>query len=391
MEIYLDNSSTTKPYSQVTDKCKELMETVYGNPSSLHRKGLEAENVIKSARKNIAGLINCRHEEIYFNSGGTEGDNTCIIGTALKKSREGKKIIISSVEHPAVLEPAKRLEDMGFKVEMTGVDRKGDIDLKHLESQLTEDVVMISFMAVNNETGNIMNLREIARIKKEFEEKTGKTVLFHTDFVQGLGKIKVDLKKESYVDMLTASAHKIHGPKGVGFMYLKKGISIHPFMLGGGQENHFRSGTENVPGIGGFSKALEIAYENFDERILRIKGVRDYLLKGIEDNISDIKINGQGENICPAILNISFLGTRGEVILHSLESEGIYVSTGSACSSNKAKKGSHVLKAMGLSDKETEGALRFSFSQFNTVDEMDYVLDRLKTTVNRFRKLGTFR
>lgn len=391
MEIYLDNSSTTKPYSQVVEKYANLMELSYGNPSSLHRKGLEAEGIIKSARKKIAKIMNCSDGEIYFNSGGTEGDNTCILGAALKKIREGKKILVSSVEHPAVLEPANKLERMGFKVVYLPVTNSGEIDLEAFKNSLSDDVTLISVMTVNNETGNIPRLREIADIKLNFEKKTGKKILFHTDYVQGLGKVKLDLKREEYIDMLTTSAHKIHGPKGVGFMYLKKGVTINPFMIGGGQENHFRSGTENVPGIGSFSIALDLAYGDFDKRLEHINRVREYLLKGIEENLKDVKINSPKDKICPSVLNVSFLGTRGEVILHSLENEGIYVSTGSACSSNKAKKGSHVLKAMGLKDNEIEGAIRFSFSEFNTLNEMDFVLDKLITVVNRFRKLGTFR
>ena len=272
------------------------------------------------------------------------------------------------------------------------MDKECRIDLEELREALTEDTLLISVMAVNNEVGTIMPLREIGEIKAEFNKAHGTKVLLHTDAVQALGKISLDTKKElRNVDLISASAHKIHGPKGIGALYVRKGVNLMPFMLGGGQEKGMRSGTENVPGIGGFGLACEMAVSNMQERAARMTEVRDYLKNGILQEIPEVKINSPGNGVC-SVLNVSFPGTRGEVILHRLEQEGIYVSTGSACSSNhKTSKGSHVLNAMGLKPKEIEGALRFSFSEFNTVEEMDYTLEKLKAAVEGFRRLGSFR
>ncbi|MCQ2551375.1 MAG: cysteine desulfurase [Clostridia bacterium] len=373
MEIYLDNSATTRQHDEVTEKMSEIMKECYGNPSSLHRMGLDAEKVVKEARKNLASSIGASPEEIFFTSCGTESDNTALFGS-LKKNK--RKIITTRVEHPAILEPCKRLEEMGYEVSYLDVDRDCNISLDQLKSFLTEDTALISVMAVNNEVGKIFPLKEIAKIRDQVD----KSILLHTDAVQALGKMDL---KVSGVDLMSASAHKIHGPKGMGMLYVRQGVNIKPYILGGGQEKHFRSGTENVPAIAGFGLAAKMA-EPVDPSL------KEYLKKGLLDGLDDILINSPLDSIS-SILNVSFLGTRGEVILHSLEQEGIYVSTGSACSSNKAAKGSHVLEAMGLSFKEIEGAIRFSFSNYNTLEEMDYVLDKTINAVKRFRKLGAFR
>lgn len=390
--IYLDNSATTRQYDEVTDLMAEVARNCYGNPSSLHGLGLEAEKLMKEGRKRIASAFNSSPDEVYITSCGTESDNTVLMGLARVPRARGKKIITTSVEHPAVLEPAAELERRGFEVVRLGVDRQGKIDLDELKEALTEDTLLISVMAVNNEAGTIMPIKEIGEIKREFNKAHGTKVLLHTDAVQALGKISLDTKKEMKdVDLISVSAHKIHGPKGIGALYVRKGVNLLPFMLGGGQEKGFRSGTENVPAVCGFGLACEMAVKNLEDRTLHMKRVRDHLRQGIVDEIADSVINSPEDGVC-SVLNVSFPGTRGEVILHRLEQDGIYVSTGSACSSNhKTSKGSHVLNAMGLKPKEIEGALRFSLSEFNTIEEMNQVLRVLKAAVEGFRKLGSFR
>lgn len=394
MLVYLDNSATTRPYDAVTAAMTEAMKDNFGNPSSLHSLGLQAEKEVKNARKTVAKCFGAGEDEIYFTSCGTESDNTVLMGTAQAKKRRGNKIIVSAVEHPAILEPAKRLESMGYKIDYIGVDRLCRLNLEQLAASLDDETILISVMGVNNETGTIMPIDKIAELKDAYNQKNGTDIWLHCDAVQALGKVSVNVGREYRgVDFVSASAHKIHGPKGMGALYAKKGLNLPPFMLGGGQERHMRSGTENTPGIIGFGKACEIADENFVQRTSAMKEARQYLLDLIKDQIGDIVINSpQDETGCPSVLNVSFLGTRGEVLLHTLEQDGIFVSTGSACSSNhSSSKGSHVLNAMGLSPKEIEGAIRFSFSEFNTREEMEYVADKLKTAVIRFRKLGSFR
>ena len=394
MLVYLDNSATTRQYDEVTDVMSRAMRENFGNPSSLHSLGLKAEKEVKNARKILAQSLGAGEEEVFFTSCGTESDNTVLMGAAQAKKRRGKKIIVSAVEHPAILEPAKKLESMGFEVAYIGVDKQCRLNMESLKNAVTDDTILISVMGVNNETGTIMPIEEIARFKEEYNRTHGTNIWLHTDAVQAFGKIPVNLKKEyKGVDFLSASAHKIHGPKGMGLLYVKKGLNLAPFLLGGGQERHLRSGTENTPGIAGFGKAAELAMGDFDERIRKMSAARERLLEQIRSEIKDIRINSpEGEEACPSVLNVSFLGTRGEVLLHTLEQDGIFVSTGSACFSNHSSaKGSHVLNAMGLTPKEIEGAIRFSFSEFNTEEEMDFTADKVKAAVARFRRLGSFR
>lgn len=394
MLVYLDNSATTRQYDEVTDVMSRAMRENFGNPSSLHSLGLKAEKEVKNARKILAQSLGAGEDEVFFTSCGTESDNTVLMGAAQAKKRRGKKIIVSAVEHPAILEPAKKLESMGFEVAYIGVDKQCRLNMELLKNAVTDDTILISVMGVNNETGTIMPIEEIARFKEEYNRTHGTDIWLHTDAVQAFGKIPVNLKKEyKGVDFLSASAHKIHGPKGMGLLYVKKGLNLAPFLLGGGQERHMRSGTENTPGIAGFGKAAELAMGDFDERIRKMSTARQRLLEQIRAEIKDIRINSpEGEEACPTVLNISFLGTRGEVLLHTLEQDGIFVSTGSACASNHSSaKGSHVLNAMGLTPKEIEGAIRFSFSEFNTEEEMDFTADKVKAAVARFRRLGSFR
>lgn len=381
MFVYLDNSATTKQHDAVTELMVSAMNDFYGNPSSLHNLGLASEKKVREARKQIAATLSAKEEEIIFTSGGTESDSTALYGIARAKKREGNKIITSKAEHPAVLEVCRRLESEGFQVEYIDVDDKCRLNMEQLKNAVDDHTILISVMAVNNEVGTIMPLKEIAAAKKK--------AVFHTDAVQGYGKISM---KNTGADLISVSGHKIHGPKGMGALYVRRGINLQPLFIGGGQERHMRSGTENVPGIMGLGLAAEMADKNFDRRIKQMGEVRNYLLAGIRDQIKDIRINSPEDlsEAAASVLNISFMGTRGEVLLHTLETDNIFVSTGSACSSNK-KGRSHVLTAMGLKDKEIEGAIRFSFSEYNTIDEMDYVLEKVKGAVTRFRKLGSFR
>ena len=390
--VYLDNSATTRQYDQVTDVMAEEMRETYGNPSSLHMLGVEAEKKVRSSRKILASALGASEEEFFFTSGGTESDNTVLFGVAEARKRTGKKIITTAVEHPAILEPAKRLEAMGFTVEYIGVDRNCHLNMDQLASAIDDGTILISVMGVNNEAGTILPIGEIAALKDRYNREHKTDILLHSDAVQAFGKVPVDLKGAyKGVDFLSVSGHKIHGPKGIGGLYIRKGIHLPPFMNGGGQERHMRSGTENTPGIIGFGKAAEMGMADFAKRTEAMKRARARLLEGLLAEIPDIRINSpQDETASPSVLNVSFLGTRGEVLLHTLEQEGIFVSTGSACSSNK-KGRSHVLTAMGLSDKEIEGAIRFSFSEENTLEEMDYTVEKVKAAVTRFRRLGSFR
>jgi len=392
MFVYLDNSATTRQYDQVTDLMIEMMRENFGNPSSLHTMGVDSEKQVRKGRKSLAAALGASEDEIYFTSGGTEADNAILNGVAQAKKRTGKKIITTEVEHPAVLEPAKRLEVQGFEVVRIGVDNKCRLNMNQLESAIDDDTILISIMGVNNETGTIMPIEEIAQLKKKYNKEHKTDILLHTDAVQAFGKIPMSLKSNyNGVDFVSVSGHKIHGPKGIGAMYCRKGTNMVPFIVGGGQEKNMRSGTENTPAMAGFGLAAEMATKRFDDRVKTMAEARQFLLDGIKSEIGDIIINSpEGDDACPSVLNVSFLGTRGEVLLHTLEQDGIFISTGSACSSNK-KGMSHVLGAMGLKHKEIEGAIRFSFNEFNTQEEMEYVLEKVKAAVTRFRRLGSFR
>lgn len=383
MLIYLDNSSTTRQYDEVTDLMSEIARNEFGNPSSLHHLGVVSEERLKKARAEVLKHFN-PNGEIYFTGSGTEADNTTMFGVPEVKKRFGKRIVTTMVEHPAILEPTMRLLDMGYDVQFVKVDKNCNIDLDDLKSKLTDDTILISVMTVNNEVGTIMPINEIAKLRDELSPKA----ILHTDSVQALGKIDLRLLN---ADLISCSAHKIHGPKGVGSLYVKNGISLAPYIIGGGQEKGFRSSTENTTGISGYAKAIELSYRNFDSKVERIANLKKTLKDGLLNSIPDIVINTPDNSVC-TVLNVSFLGVRGEVLLHTLEENGIYISTGSACSSNsKNSKGSHVLQAMGISNEEITGAVRFSLSEFTTMDEINYTLDKVNEAVTRFRKLGSFR
>ena len=385
MKVYLDNSATTKAFDEVTETMVSALREQYGNPSSLHEMGVSAEKAVKKARTDVAGCLGVTPREIIFTSGGTEADNLAIRGICRAAKRKGRKIITTRVEHPAVLETFREMEEEGFECIYLDVDQNCRPDSEQLAEVLDNDVILVSMMHVNNEVGTITDLKQVSDLIRA--SKSADKAVLHSDCVQSFGKIAIPA---AVLDMVSLSGHKIHGPKGSGALWVRKGVRILPYMTGGGQEGGMRSGTENTPAIAGMGKAAElIARDGIAKEQERLRDIRNTLESAILEEIPDVKINSPKDGIAN-ILNVSFLGTRGEVILHKLEQDGIYVSTGSACSSNK-KGRSHVLTAMGLKDHEIEGALRFSFGHFNTAEEIDYVIDKLKTAVESFRRLGSFR
>lgn len=379
--IYFDNAATTRAADEVAERVRYMLLENFGNPSAQSMMGVRAENELNDARKIMAKSINALPEEIYFTSGGTEDDNWAIFGTAEGYKRSGKHIITTSIEHPAVYEPMERLRQKGWEVTVLDVDKNGYIDLDVLRDSIREDTVLVSIILVNNEVGTIQDVVSIGRIIKERNHNT----LFHVDAVQAFGKYPIDVRKMN-IDMLSMSGHKIHGPKGVGFFYMKKGLKVRPIIYGGGQERGQRSATENTPGIAGLAKAVELAMENMDASHEKVMEVKRTLAEGILRDIPKTHINGPSiEDASPYVLNVSFNGLRSEVLLHALEEKEVYVSAGSACSSKK-KGGSHVLRSLGLSDERIEGAIRFSFCRYNTVDEAAACLEILKEKTAFLRK-----
>lgn len=378
MFVYLDNSATTKPYKEVVSAVSETMADHFGNPSSMHRLGVESERLVKTARKQLADALRANENEIYFLSGGTESDNTAIFGAAAARKRQGKRIVTTRIEHPAVMNACKRLEEQGFEVIYVGVDEEGRVRMEEMEKAITEDTILISVMHVNNEIGTIQPIEKIGRLKKA-------NTLFHVDAVQSFGKEDIDLSRMSCVDMLSLSGHKFHGPRGVGALYIRSGVHIPSLIVGGGQERGFRSGTDNTPGIVGMGLAAEMTVQNCQAKRRHMEKVKSHLLQKIREQITDIRVNSPKDGCSPAILNVSFPGCRGEVLLHTLEQKQIYVSTGSACSSKK--KGNSILEAVGLNGQEIEGAIRFSFCDENTEEQMDYVAEQLESAVKSMRSL----
>jgi cysteine desulfurase len=382
------------------------MEQTYGNPSALHDMGMEAERLMKLARRQVAEALGTAPERLIFTSGGTEADNMALFQGMAAKKRGGRKLVTTEIEHPAILETCRELEKNGYKIARVGVDGNGLVDLEELEAALNEDTAMLSVMHVNNEVGTIQPIEAICRVKREAEERLGRKILLHSDAVQSFGKLPINLGRREWdgLDLLSVSAHKLHGPKGVGALYIRKDTHLEPLLHGGGQEGGLRPGTENVPGVAGFGVAAELAAKTLKARSARLRACRDFLRRGILDQIPDVRINGPADTLpdetvtlsektaysCPSVLNVSFIGVKGEVLLHDLEGRGVFVSTGAACSSKK-KGGSHVLAAMGLSEREMEGAIRFSFGEFNTPDEMERVIAEVKDAVLRFRSLSRFR
>lgn len=379
-EIYLDNAATTRVHPQVAEKMKDALVNNYGNPSSLHRLGIRAEQAIKEVRELIAKNLNCQPPEIYFTSGGTEGNNLIIQGVVENKKRNRTRIITSAIEHPSVLDVFTFYENHQIEVIVLGVDTQGHIRLDELEAAMNEDTILVSMMGVNNELGTIQDLKAIGKMIKAVNPKC----VFHADFVQGFMKIPIDVQA-SLLDAVTLSSHKIFGPKGVGAVYIKKGTDIKPLLRGGGQENNMRSGTENVPGIVGFGEAIRLRKDLFIDEFAAIRSLRTAFINELEAKIDDIKINGD-PNGSPYVLNVSFNRVRGEVLLHSLEAKGIFVSTGSACSSHKKEK-QYVLKAIGLAEEYKEGTIRISFSKDITKDDVETAVAAIAQAVNSLRLL----
>ena len=379
--IYFDNAATTRAADEVAERVRYMLLENFGNPSAQSMMGVRAENELNDARKIMAKSINALPEEIYFTSGGTEDDNWAIFGTAEGYKRSGKHIITTSIEHPAVAEPMERLRQKGWDITVLDVDKNGYIDIDALRDSIREDTVLVSIILVNNEVGTIQDASAVGKLIKEKNPNT----LFHVDAVQAFGKYPIDVRKMG-IDMLSMSGHKIHGPKGVGFFYMKKGLKVRPIIYGGGQERGQRSATENTPGIAGLAKAVELAMENMDASHEKVMEVKRTLAEGILRDIPKTHINGPSiEDASPYVLNVSFNGLRSEVLLHALEEKEIYVSAGSACSSKK-KGGSHVLRSLGLSEERIEGAIRFSFCRYNTVDEAAACLEILKEKTAFLRK-----
>lgn len=384
MFVYLDNSATTKPRESVIEEMNIMLREDYGNPSSLHRMGLNVEKKIKKSREMISKYLNIKTSELFFTSGGTESNNIAIQGIIEANKNKGKHIISSKIEHPSVLNILKKYEQNGFDITYLDVDEYGIIDINQFKESLSENTILVTLMMVNNEIGSIQPIEDI---KKIINEKRLNTVL-HVDGIQALGKIDFNIKKLG-IDSFSFSGHKIYGPKGIGGLYVKEGLNINPIIFGGNQEKGVRSGTENTPGIIGLSKAIESLSDKDKEENKNIREIKEYFVDNIKKNIENIKINSLlNEKSAPHIVNISFLNTRGEVLLHFLENDNIFVSTGSACSS-KNDKLSHVLKAMNLNLEKIESAIRFSFSIYNTKEQIDYVIEKLKVSVDEIRDIMT--
>jgi cysteine desulfurase len=379
-EIYFDNGATTRVFPEVREIMDELLEISYGNPSSMHRKGFEAEQYKNQARDVIAKSLKVDPKEIFFTSGGTESNNLALIGTALAGRRRRRHIITSCIEHASVYNTLSFLEDEGFEVTYLPVDDKGIVDLEALKEALRPDTLLVSVMAVNNEIGAVEPVEEIGKIIKKYDPE----ILFHTDCIQAYGKMPVRPKKWK-ADMISVSGHKIHGPKGIGFIYIKTGTKIKPLIWGGNQQKGMRSGTENMPGIAGLGKACELICQAQEEKIARISGIKKHFLERVLTEVPDT-FDHSGE--APHIASVTFLGVRSEVLLHALEEKGIYVSAGSACSSNKPEV-SGTLKGIGLEKDQYESTLRFSFSIYNSEEEVDFCIDALKellVVLRRFKR-----
>lgn len=380
MEAYFDNSATTRCYPEVAEIVVKTMTEDFGNPSAMHLKGVEAEKYVREAAQTLAKILKVNEKEIIFTSGGTESNNLALFGGADANKRSGNHIITTSVEHAAVGQPAERLEQMGYEVTIVPVDHRGVVQLEALEKALRPDTILVSTMYVNNEVGAVMPVEEIAKLVHEKSPKA----LYHVDAIQTFGKYRIYPKKAG-IDMLSVSSHKIHGPKGVGFLYINEKARIQPQILGGGQQAGMRSGTDNVPGIAGLGVAAKMVYTDFDEKIEHMYQLKERLAEGFL-KLPDVRLNGMEiREGAPQILSASFLGVRSEVLLHTLEEKGIYVSAGSACSSHK-RKAAGTLSAMGMEAAQRESTLRFSFSEENTFEEVDYALEVIGQVLPMLRR-----
>jgi len=379
--IYLDNAASTQIHSEVIDEMIPFLKEQYGNASSIHSLGRLSHNAIQNARKKIADLIHCQPEEILLTSGGTESNNTTLFG--ISNSNSKKHIITSSIEHEAILEPCKKLEKEGSEITYVPVDSDGLVNSEKIRESISKDTCLVTIMFANNEVGTIQPIKEISKICKENK------VIFHTDAIQAVGKVDINVK-ELDLDLLSLSSHKINGPKGVGALYIKKGIQIDPFILGGGQENGLRSGTENVASIVGFGKACQLAKENLERNISNFTSLRDSLVSKIMKQISHVTYNGHKEKRIPNNAHFTFLGVNGEDLIIKLDENGIAASTGSACSV-RVQKASHVLKAMGFDHEQITGSLRLTVGISNNESEIEKTVEILKKVVKELREFSPYK
>ena len=380
MEVYFDNSATTRVLDSVRDVVVKVMTEDYGNPSAKHRKGMEAEQYVRQAASRIAKTLKVKDKEILFTSGGTESNNMALIGTAMANQRAGKHIISTRIEHASVYNPLAFLEQQGFEVTYLSVDSQGHISLEELEASIRPDTILVSVMYVNNEVGAIEPIEEIASLV----HGRNPAILLHVDAIQAYGKLVIHPKKQG-IDLLSVSAHKFHGPKGVGFLFIDGRVKIHPLLYGGGQQKDLRSGTENVPGIAGMGAAAQEMYTDHQEKVDYITGLKDYMIDRM-GQLEGVTVNSlKGGQGAPQIVSASFQGVRSEVLLHALEDKGIYVSSGSACSSNHPAI-SGTLKAIGVRQELLDSTLRFSFGVFNTKEEIDYCMEVLEELLPVLRK-----
>jgi cysteine desulfurase len=380
MECYLDNAATTRAFDSVRDAVDRAMLVDYGNPSSMHRKGVEAERLVREARQNVADSMKVDEKEILFTSGGTESNNLALIGTALANQRRGKHIITTGIEHAAVYNPLLFLEKLGFEVTFLPVDSYGRVDPEDLRKAVRSDTILVSVMYCNNEVGSIEPVAELSKTAKAVNSE----IIFHTDAIQAYGKFRIRPRREG-IDLLSVSGHKIHGPKGSGFLYIRNGVRVQPLILGGGQQKDMRSGTENVPGCYGLGVAAKEIYSDFSARIDRMYALRTRLIEGLKE-LPGVTVNGyEDRRNAPHVVSASFEGIRSEVLLHVLEEKGIYVSSGSACSSNHPGI-SGTLRAIGVRKDLLDSTIRMSFGEFNTAEEVDYTIAGLKEILPVLRR-----
>ena len=380
MDAYFDNSASTKVSEKAIDIMLKTMREDYANSSAKHIKGVDAEKYVKDAAETIAKTLKVKKSEIIFTSGGTESNNMALLGTAMAKKRLGKHIIISGIEHPAVYMPATFLAEEGFELTVLPVDKTGRVDLEVLKESIREDTILVSIMYVNNEIGAVEPVDEISKIIKSKNANT----LFHVDAIQAYTKFKINPKTQG-IDMLSASGHKFHGPKGVGFLYIDSNVKINPIIFGGGHQRGMRSGTLNTTGIAGMGVAAEEAYDEFDDRIEKIKSLKNFIMDELEKTEGAVLNTGRGDNFAPQIISVSFEDIRAEVLLHALEDRGIYVSSGSACSSNHPGI-SGTLKAVGIREDLLDATIRISLSELNNIEEAKYLIDNLNELLPLLRK-----
>lgn len=381
MECYFDNSATTKVYPEVVELIGKIMLEDYGNPSSMHNKGVEAEKYVTAACKQIAKVLKCQEKEIIFTSGGTESDNLALIGAARANKRAGQHIITTRIEHPAILNTVKYLEEEGFEIDYLSVDKMGRISLGELKEKLRKDTILVSIMHTNNEVGSLQPVKEAGELIKSINPNC----LFHVDAVQGFGKAEI-VPRKCGIDMMSVSGHKIHGPKGIGILYVGEKVKLKPISYGGGQQKGMRNGTLNVPGIAGIGLAVEMINKDLEAKREKLYELKMFFLQEAA-KLDRVSINGcdleKIKETAPHICNISVSGLRSEVMLHALEEKGIYVSAGSACASH-SKKESSTLKSMGASPLEMDGALRISMSEFTTKEEVEYLVKSLAEVIDMY-------